>query len=678
VAVGDPYLRVLALLTLLAAASATLLDYLFKAALVARTVPERVPQVIANIQMGQSVLAILVELLLLRLLFRRAGVTRSLALLPVLLLVSTVGYAIVGSVALLFVLKMLDGGVRPSIHRVGSELLYLPVASAERRLVKPSIDTVGQRGGQAAASVILLVTGGLPVTARLGAVTALLAAVALIWVVATRALRARYLVRFQAQLGAGRIDALPAGPLDLGAAEILVAALGSPRTAEVLTALEVLARGKRTGLVPALILRHPDTSVVLASLRVLAPLRRPDLQLLLPCLLRHSAPAVRCAVAELWLPAGRPVTDLAPLLEDPDLEVRSTALVALSGAREGGREFRAGLVFVARRGSPTERRVLARAVARAPRPDLLRIALWMFRWGDRQVREELLRGVDGFGSLPPRFIVRTVALLEDPVLRPGARRALRAMGGPARELLEALLLREQTSHGLARELPSALAEFPPDQAAAALLRRIAQPRGGLDRFRSLRALNQLRRAHPRLALDPASLGAALEIELAAAQRSRSLRRTAERLGLAADGNPAARLLLDLLEDKENHALERVFRSLDLLLPGRQVERAFHGTRSGSRGQREAAREVLLEMLPARWRDRVLEALRPTARAVPAALRAPPLDHRRPPMPFFKMVSRQRSTMVHLLARRLARERGWTAALAAVSDGPFSITEEMDD
>src|SRR5215468_11277785 len=115
--VRDPYLRLLALLTLLAAASATLLDFLFKAAVVANTAPDRIPRVVANVQMGQSVLALLVELLLLRFLFRRAGVTRSLALLPVLLLASTAGYAAVGSVALLFVLKMLDGGVRPSIHR---------------------------------------------------------------------------------------------------------------------------------------------------------------------------------------------------------------------------------------------------------------------------------------------------------------------------------------------------------------------------------------------------------------------------------------------------------------------------------------------------------------------------------------------------------------------------------
>ena len=674
VAVRDPYLRMLALLTLLAAASGTLLDYLFKAAVVSNTLPDRIPRVVANVQMGQSVLALLVELLLLRFLFRRAGITRSLALLPVLLLASTVGYAAVGSVALLFVLKMLDGGLRPSIHRVGSELLYLPVASTERRLVKPSIDTLGQRGGQAAASVVLLVAGEFPVTSRLGAIAALLGAVALVWVLATRALRARYLVRFQEQLGAGRVDALSARPLDLAAAEILVAALGSPRPVEVLTALEVLSRDGRTGLVPALILHHPDSGVVIAALRVLAPLRRPDVESVLPSLLRHPDPPVRCAAAELWLTARRPATALAPLLEDPDLEVRFTALVALSGEGESARSFRRKLVLAARRGGLAEQRILAWAIARAPRPDLLGIALWMFRRGDRQVRQQLLRGVDGFGSLPPRFIARTVTLLQDPVLRSGARKALRSMGPPARELLETLLLREETPFGLARELPAALAEFPPEQASAALLRRIAQSRGGLDRFRSLRALNQLRRADPRLALDPALLGTALETELAAVDRNRSLRVAGERLGLAADGNPAARLLLDLLEDKENRALERVFRTLDLILPGRQLERAFHGTRSADPVQREAAREVLLEMLPASWRDRILHAVRPAA-AGDRAIRA-----RRPATPspsFLEMVSRHRSATVHLLAARLARERV-DDTLAAAASRSFSRAEVADD
>jgi ATP:ADP antiporter, AAA family len=666
----DPYLRLLAALTLLTAASATLLDYLFKAAIVAGTEPSRIPQLIANIQLGQSLLALVAELLLMRILLRRAGVTRSLALLPAIVLATTAGFAVVGSMALIFLLKMLDGGVRPSIHRVGTELLYIPVATAERRLIKPSIDVVGQRGGQAAASVVLLATGWVPATAQLRVVTALLAAVALLWVLASRVLRSRYLVRFQAQLRSGRLEPSVPGQLDLASAEILVAALGSTRTVEVLTSLELLSRGERTELIPTSVLHHPEASVVLAALRVLAPLHRSDLETLLPLLLRHASAEVRSAAAEFWGLAGKPVEELVTLLDDSAPRVRASALVALSGDPAHGRRFRGMLVLAARRGGIEDRRALAWAIANAPRSDLLRVALWMVQSGDRQVQQELLRASHAFSPLPARFISRTVALLADPALRPGARKALLHMGRPARDLVATLLLRDSTAFAVARELPAALAGFPPGEAAPALLARIAQPRGGLDRFRSLRALNQLRSALPGLSLDGRRLAEALDVELAAASKDRALRIAGERLSIAGDGNPAGRLLLELLQDKETHALERFFRTLDLLLPGRQLEQVFRGTRSGSPEQQETAREVLLELLPVRWRDRLLQLLEAPGSA--------PLDSRfqlRPGVTaegFVTILLRQRSELVRLLARRLARDRRWftvspdgTAALSPV-------------
>ena len=672
----DPYLRLLAVLTLLTAASATLLDYLFKSALVAGTAAARIPQLVANVQLGQSLLALVAELLLLRILLRRAGVTRSLTLLPALVLATTAGFALVGSMALLFLLKTLDGGVRPSIHRVGSELLYIPVATAERRLIKPSIDVVGQRGGQATASVVLLVTGWVPATAQLRVVTVLLATVALLWVLASRMLRSRYLDRFQAQLRSGRLESSAPGQLDLASAEILVAALGSTRTVEVLTSLELLARGGRAELIPTLVLHHPDASVVLAALRVLAPLHRPDLETLLPLLVRHASAEVRAAAVESWVPAGKPVEELMTLLDDPVPNVRASALVALSGDPARGRCFRGMLVLAARRGDIEDRRALAWAIANAPRPDLMRVALWMFQSGDRQVRQELLRASDAFSPLPPRLISRTVLLLVDPVLRPGARKALLHMGRPAGDLLATLLLRDTTPFALACELPAALAAFPPGEAAPALLARIAQPRGGLDRFRSLRALNQLRRAHPGLSLDGGPLAEALDVELAAASKDRALRIAGERLSIADDGNPAGRLLLELLQDKETCALERVFRTLDLLLPGRQLEQAFRGTRSGSPEQQETAREVLLELLPVRWRDRLLQLLEAPGSA--------PLDSRALLLPgltpesFVTILLRQRSGLVRLLARRLARDRHWFTASADGTDALSPILQVSDD
>ena len=666
----DPYLRSLAVLALLTAVSATALDYLFKAAVVSSTAPPRIPRVVANVNMAQSVLALLMELLLVRWLLRRAGVTRSLALLPLVVLAGTAGYAVVGGVAVLFVLKMLDGGVRPSIYRVGTELLYLPVGSAERRILKPSIDTLGQRGGQALASVLLLAMAGLPAPARLGTLAVLLGLIAVGWARAVRTLRPRYVTRFQRQLGSGAIEAPTPGELDLDSAEILVAALGSPRRVEVLTALDLLVRTGRLGLVPSLLLYHPDARVVVPALSVLAPLGRLDVAGMLPFLLRHPESSVRAAAAERWIPAGKPVRSLEPVLEDPASRVRAVALVSLSGVPGYDRSSRERMLLIARRGSLEDRRALAWAIANAPRADLLRVAVRLFRTGDVQIRRELLRAAEAFPAPPARFVSRTIELLTDPLLRPGARHALPKMGSPVRERLEMLLLSEKTPFALARELPAALAEFPPEEAAPALTRRLAQRRGGLDRFRSLRALNQLRRSHPRLPLHRDALSRALEFELGSATKDRALRLAGERLGIAGDGETAGRLLVDLLRGKEIQAAERVFRTLDLLLPAHKLEHAYHGARSTHPARQDAAREVLLELLPVRWREPVLTI---TASADPAPMSTDALRGSEvTPRSFVAALMRQSSEMVRLLTPRVAQERRWSGVLPALRESPRCI------
>ena len=173
----DPYLRLLAVLALLTAASATLIDYLFKAAVAGSIAPERIPRLVANVYLGQSALALVVELVLVGLLLRSSGVTRSIALLPLVVLAGATGYAVGAGLVAMLVLKTLDGGLRPSLYRVGTELLFLPIGPAERRVVKPSIDTLGQRGGQALASVLLLALPLLPERHRMGAATVCLALV---------------------------------------------------------------------------------------------------------------------------------------------------------------------------------------------------------------------------------------------------------------------------------------------------------------------------------------------------------------------------------------------------------------------------------------------------------------------------------------------------------------------
>src|SRR5262249_61227334 len=127
------------------------------------------------------------------------------------LLGAATGFLVVGGLACALGLRVLDAGLRPSLNRVGTELLYVPVSPAKRRLLKPSIDTLGQRGGQTLASVLLLLLMELPRATALGA--AVLAVGAGGWLLVIRLLRPRCLRAVGAQLAEGRPGAgAPRGP----------------------------------------------------------------------------------------------------------------------------------------------------------------------------------------------------------------------------------------------------------------------------------------------------------------------------------------------------------------------------------------------------------------------------------------------------------------------------------
>jgi ATP:ADP antiporter, AAA family len=664
---NDRYFRLLALLAVLPALSAIFIDFLFKATVAVHTTRAAIPTTVANAYLAQSAVALLVELLVARLLLRKTGVTRTLLLLPFGLLAVGAGFLVAGGLLLALALRVVDSGLRPSLNKVGTELLYLPVSPAHRRVLKPSIDALGQRGGQALGSLALLAM--LPLGRATTWVTGalLLATVAWIWVV--HALRPLYLQRFQEQLGGGRTIVQPPD-LDLASAEILVSALGSADGGQVRASLELLAGGGRLGLIPALILYHPDPAVVRTALDLLSTAGRTDVAAMLPSLLRHSDPEVRAAAARRWLASGQQPGSLRPLLADPHPCVRSAALVALS-AVPGDRTELEAMEEIVRTGTSAERRELARAIADSPREALVPLLGALFHSGNVLVRKEVLRAAQRL-PLPPTLSPALVALLPDPELRDGARAALVAMGVPALDHLGDLLLDTSTPFLVDRELPAVVASFPPAVAAPLLLRRIGEPRGGTSRFRALRALNRMRRRDTTLELDRSVLHRSLAIELASAVRNRQTRLQAMGLGYSDRSPGAGAMLLDVLRSKETLAVERVFRVLQLLFPDEDIHRVYLGTSSGLTAMRGAATEVLVELLPSPLREQLLVLLGDDGPPPPAR------DRRRGVRQgFIVELLGSPSTMVRLLAACVAAEGAWREVLPALRLTADALADEED-
>jgi hypothetical protein len=378
--------------------------------------------------------------------------------------------------------------------------------------------------------------------------------------------------------------------------------------------------------------------------------------------------------AERWAGASHSPDVLRAAIDDPSPRVRASALVALS-ATSGGEEARTALAGIAAGPNLEARRAVAWALGNSPRADLLPILETLFMTGDVETRRELLRAAPGLPAPPPELVSQFVSLLVEPELRPGARDALVSIGSPALQELERLLLDPETPYALARELPASIARFPAERAAGPLLKRLVEARGGLDRFRTLRALNQLRRTHPHLVIDATGLEAALDLELRAAFRNRVLRLAAADLGVGrANGRtPAGTLLLDLLRDRERRAIERTFRVLSLLFPAGALQQVYLGIRSDARRRRDAGREVLLELLRARWREPVLALL--DADVVVPAFSTGVLGPSATPETFVDALLDQSSEVVRLLTPCLAREQGWTGVVKRLRVGPRCSDEE---
>ena len=101
-------------------------------------------------------LALAAQLFLVSRLMRVLGVNRALWVLPAFLLLGASGVAMGGGLIAALLLKGADGVLRPSLNRMGMELLFVPIPDQLRSFAKLT-DVLGQRGGQALASVFILV-----------------------------------------------------------------------------------------------------------------------------------------------------------------------------------------------------------------------------------------------------------------------------------------------------------------------------------------------------------------------------------------------------------------------------------------------------------------------------------------------------------------------------------------
>jgi ATP/ADP translocase len=601
---SHPYVPRLAGFVLISTVALTLADFVFKSAVARAVAPADMAAFFATFYTVLNGLALVAQVLLTGWLLRAVGLHRALWTLPALLLVGASGVAFGGGLLAAFLLKGADGSLRHSLHRTTSELLFLPIPDGLRARVKPLIDVMGQRGGQALASIFILSEVSLD---RGDTVLAGAAAVlSLVWIAWAADLRPHYLELFRSAVRERTLRRTAEQPeLDLASLEALFSALNSRDDTEVVAALDVLAEENRVRLVPALILYHPSKAVVLRALDLFAEAGRQDFVPVADRLLEHADPEVRASALRARTAVRSEAELLRGLAEDASPLVRATALAGLVSGGWEGADAETSLRALIDDPDPAARRALARAIAHQPVPAFEAAVLELADTGDEAVLQDVAAAMGALRS--PRFLPALLHMLKSHELRAAAREALAAYGGESLRFLDEALADATLPHEIRRHVPRTISRFPPAHAASVLLRHLLPEEDGMVRFKILRGLGRMAADHPSLRLDQEVLRRAAEETLRSALRLLHWRRVLRRGALDDAGRrtPGHELLAQLLHDKQVHAVERAFRLFALHLPGEDWETLYRGLASADAKVRAGSREVLESALPPAWRAALL-------------------------------------------------------------------------
>lgn len=592
-----PYLRAVAVLVLLSTITFTFVDFVFKSR-VGRLVPAaEMGTFFSSFYLVLNTVSLAVQLVAVGWLLRRVSVHAVHTIAPSLLLVGSVGTALSGALPAVLLLKGVDGALRHSLSRTTVELLFVPVRVDLRSRVKVVIDTIGQRGGQALASLAILVAVALPGGGEI-VVTGLAALAAATWLGLSMQLRQPYVETFRETLRDEVAEANIAFPeLDVMSLEMLLRTLNDPDDRRVHAALDLLVAQGKAGVIPALILFHPSAAVVVHALDIFQTRRFEDALPIVNRLLEHSDPTVVAAAVRTLAVVGPDPAVLRRALDHPSAVVVASALVGLAHTSALPEDELAAHLPRVEAAGPDALIALCDGVRVLPVSRFDTVVTRAANHPDARVRRAAVRAMGAVGS--PAFVPVLLHLLVQRDLRADAATALLATGPSTLDLLNDALRTASEPLFVRRQIPLAMVRFASPRAARLLLRQLIHETDGLVRFKIIRALNALRRDNPDVALDTTILGEAIRQTVGVATAYARRRHVLNDGAVAHPGyrTPGNRLLCSLLRDKEDHALERVFRLLNLLTGDETFARIHRSLTSDDPAARANARELALHLAP---------------------------------------------------------------------------------
>ncbi len=540
-------------------------------------------------------------------LLRRLPLSTTLPLLPLVLFAGSGMVLAAAALPSALFLKASEQVLKQSLDRSSRELLYLPMALTARARLKSLVETLGVRVPEAAGAVALVFLVSLG-HASLQVLAALALLLVLIWTVTAVLLGREYPQILKAALLHREIDFSQARDAILGRDFLSLlphlARTSSPET--LLHLLELMRTTGDAGLGPHLrpLIEHRDPRVRGAALGLLTT-QRDDLTEDVERRLSDQDLEVRTeAVHYLCLRCAPGVMGLLDdLLRHPDARVRVAASACAlnepdSPARESAYDRLDETLSLALRQDKPEVRIEIAHVLSSPAlgPRAERLFRRLLKDPDPAVLRASLRSLAR--ARLPGLVPDLLEAMADPALRFEAREALRGYGEAALPELREALRNGQAPLERRKGLVRALGETGDAEVAKQLL-DLAQHAEPALTFGAIKALNRLRKRVP---LDVFRH----ELERLLEQQVRSVETERRR---AQSFAPRPRGLMQrVLTQREQWAIERVFRVLGLLYDAEGIYDAYQALSGQDSRRRDLALEFLATTLEQGPRSRVLPLL----------------------------------------------------------------------
>ena len=381
--------------------------------------------------------------------------------------------------------------------------------------------------------------------------------------------------------------------------EMLIDSLNSNNDNVVLSALTFLKDEDKSALISPLILFHPSEIVVLTALDIFTESPRPMLRNIALRLLHEESESIRVGALRLLIQLDPPEQFLHAISQSQDLPLKTTAMTRLAIGRDINLSEIDALALDLQEKNDTAGLInLCRSLALWPEPALMPVYLQIYNASDsldiQKAVLKAMRNIDDTASLDV-----AVKAYSEPELALHAEALILKCGTEGFDRLQTMLHSSECAYRTRIAIPGTMSRFDLPDISERLLHQFSYKLEGAISFKVLRALgrtgitasNETEKNRQLMQLDKL-----IEAELERLVQYTSAVRVMNDQVVAVNSS-IFEMLFQLVADRTQESLERLFRIFNLRYEEDQYEQIFLDLQSDDEREHANAEELLLHAIP---------------------------------------------------------------------------------